>query len=76
MSLCCARRPNDGTVDREEIDRAVQGRRATISPDEYRIVVMRLARERHWGLTRITEHTNGYSSRSTVATILAKLRGA
>lgn len=74
MSACCGRRPNDGTIDRENIDRAMAGRPATISPDEFRIIVMRLNRERGWGLTRISGSMN-YASRSTVAEILASLRG-
>lgn len=74
MSACCGRRPNDGTIDRENIDRAMAGRAATISPDEFRIVVMRLKRERGWGLTKISSSIT-YGSRSTVAAILASLRG-
>lgn len=73
MSGCCARRPNDGVIDRNNVDRAMEGRPATISPDEYRIVVMRLARERHWGLTRISSYLT-YASRSTVASILKSIR--
>ena len=72
MSQCCGRRPNDGTVDRESVDRAVQGRPATLSPPEFEIVVFRLSRERRWGLQQISRHT-GYS-RSQVAATLAKQR--
>lgn len=72
MSTCCGRRPNDGTVDREQINRAVQGRAATISPDEFKIVAYRLHSERRWGLQQISQHT-GYS-RSVVAATLADQR--
>jgi hypothetical protein len=72
MTACCGRRPNDGTIDREEVDRAVQGRSATLSPPEFELVVYRLARERRWGLQQIARHT-GYS-RSQVAATLAKQR--
>lgn len=74
MTACCGRRPNDGTIERVNIDRAMAGQNVNISPDEFRIIVMRLNRERGWGLTKISSTFN-YASRSTVANILASLRG-
>lgn len=72
MSACCTKRRNDGTLDIEEIRRAIDGQPAKISPDELRIVAMRLAKTRGFGLTRIAQHT-GYA-RSTIAAMLARQR--
>lgn len=70
---CCGRRSGrDGVVDREEIERAVTGRHATLSPAEREIAIWRLSNERGWGLSRISDQL-GYS-RSMVASVLAKQR--
>lgn len=68
MGTCCARRRNDGIVDEVEIDRAVRGLPAKLSPAEFERVTFRLVRERRWGLSRIAEHT-GYSRSQVNATM-------
>lgn len=68
---CCARRRNDGIVDEVEVDRAVSGQSAKLSPAEFDRVVYRLARERRWGLELIARHT-GYS-KSQVNTVMRRL---
>lgn len=73
-SSCCGRRENDGRVEFDNVERAVQGRAASLSPPEFEVVVFRLAREKRWGLSQISRHT-GYS-RSQVAATLAKQRRA
>lgn len=70
MTACCGRRVEDGTVDREEINRAVRGNAATLSPTERRLVIWRLRVENGWGLTLISRHV-GYS-RTETARILAE----
>jgi DNA-binding CsgD family transcriptional regulator len=72
---CCTRRRDDGTIDREEIDRAVQGRPATLSPREAQIAMFRLSRERRWGLQRIANQL-GYSRSQVAAKLAEQRRGA
>lgn len=71
MARCCTRRPEDGVVDRENIDRAVRGLPATLSPTELRISIGLLARQKT--LSQIAAHFN--YSRSMVAEILHAQRG-
>lgn len=69
---CCTRRREDGTIDRVQIERAVAGRPAELSPTETRIAMWRLRLQRGWGLEEIANHL-GYS-RSLVASVLADIR--
>lgn len=71
---CCTKRKEDGTIDRGQIDRAVLGLSAVLSPTEVKLVTFRLAKERKWGLKRIAAHV-GYSN-SVIGEILARQRGA
>lgn len=72
-AACCGRRSGkDGVVDREQVERAVTGRAATLSPAERELAIWRLSQERGWGLSRISEHLS--YSRSQVAAVLAKQR--
>lgn len=71
--VCCGRRSGkDGVVDREQIERAVTGRAATLSPAERELAIWRLSQERGWGLSRISQELN--YSRSQVAAVLARQR--
>lgn len=73
MNGCCTTtRHDDGVLDREAINRAVQGQPTPLTRKERSMVVWRLHSERSWGLDRISAHL-GYS-RSSVAEILANTR--
>lgn len=74
MGRCCGSRDEDGTVDREEIDRAVNGRAANLTRTERELTVWRLSTERGWGLNRISEQLG--ISRSQAAAIMARQRRA
>lgn len=69
---CCSRRSEDGIVDRQNIENAVAGKPATLSPTEGRLTIWRLRETRGWGLNQIAAHT-GYS-KSRVAAVLAETR--
>lgn len=58
-------------VDDEQVRRALAGQRATLNRPELERVVVRLAADRRWGLTRIANHT-GYS-RSHINVIMKRL---
>ena len=72
MTRCCNRRPEDGVVDRENIDRAVRGHNVRLSPTELKIAIGIMTR-RGKGLNEIAGHFN--YSRSQVAEIQKLQRG-
>lgn len=72
MSRCCARRPNDGVVDRELIERAVRGEPVALTNTEMQLAIL-LHRRRHGsGLTQLASHFN--YSRSAIGEMIARLR--
>lgn len=69
---CCQRRPDDGVVDRELIERAVRGEPVTLTPTEMRMAIL-IHRTRHGtGLTELSRHFN--YSRSAIGELLARYR--
>lgn len=71
MTRCCARRPEDGMPDRENINRAVQGQPATLSPTEMQMAVFKLMKSGK-GLNEISRHLS--YSRSQVAALQQTIR--
>lgn len=73
MTRCCARRPEDGVLDAENIDRAARGHNPPggLSPTELAIVIAKLDRA-GMGLNAISAHLS--YSRSQVAEILQRVR--
>lgn len=72
MTACCSRRRDDGVVDGQAIQNAVEGRQTKITPREARIAIWRLSSERRWGPQQIADHL-GYS-KSQVSATLADIR--
>lgn len=68
MAGCCTRRPDDGVIDGRAIDRAIQGQRVALTAKEAAVTILKLERQRGWGLDRIAQHM-GYS-RSRVNQIM------
>lgn len=73
MTRCCTRRPEDGVLDRENVDRGVRGHNPPggLSPTELAIVIAKLDRG-GMGLNAIAAHLS--YSRSQVAEILQRVR--
>lgn len=69
MNGCCTRtRPDDGVIDGEAVNRAVQGLQTALTRNERKLAVWRLHNTRGWGLDLISRHL-GYS-RSQVSELL------
>lgn len=68
---CCGRGTHTG-VERERVNRAVNGQYTVLNRTELTLAIARLRHERKMGLQQISQHLN--YSRSQVADILANLR--